>query len=175
MHGWIVKPPDFDPKKKYPMILEIHGGPHVPYGFAFFHEFHHLAAAGYVVVYTNPRGSTSYGQEFADVIQYKYPGDDAKDLLVAVDQLVKRGYVDPKRIGVTGGSGGGLLTNWLVTQTDRFAAAVTQRCVSEWATMMYSCDFAMFTPAWFRDAPFRDPEDYAARSPVTFANQTPRR
>ncbi|HEY9449884.1 MAG TPA: prolyl oligopeptidase family serine peptidase, partial [Gemmatimonadaceae bacterium] len=112
IEGWILKPPGFTPGKKYPMILEIHGGPHTNYGYTFFHEFQWMAAKGYVVLYTNPRGSTSYGQEFGNIIQYRYPGDDYKDLMVAVDSLVRRGYVDEKRLGVTGGSGGGLLTNW---------------------------------------------------------------
>src|SRR5262249_50256439 len=114
--GWIVKPPGFDPSKKYPFILQIHGGPHAAYGHTFTQEFHWMAARGYVVLYTNPRGSTSYGQDFANVIQYRYPGDDYKDLMLGVDEVIKRGYVDEKRMGVTGGSGGGLLTNWTVTQ-----------------------------------------------------------
>jgi len=171
IHGWIVKPPGFDPKKKYPLILEIHGGPHIAYGVGFFHEFRMLAAAGYVVLYTNPRGSTTYGREFANVIQYRYPGDDAKDLLAGVDAMIARGYVDAKRLGVTGGSGGGLLTNWLVTQTPRFAAAITQRCVSDWAGMYYSCDFTMYMPFWFRRAPWQDAKEYAERSPLTFVDQ----
>ena len=87
--------------------------------------------------------------------------------MAAVDHVVARGYVDPSRMGVTGGSGGGLLTNWLITQTDRFAAACTQRCVSEWASMIYSADFAMFVPIWFRKQPFQDPAEYAALSPIT--------
>src|SRR5262249_12113799 len=120
IQGWIVKPPGFDPKQKYPLILEIHGGPHIAYGVGFFHEFHALAAAGYVVLYTNPRGSTTYGWEFANVIQYKYPGDDYLDLMAGVDAVLKLGYVDETRMGVTGGSGGGLLTNWVVGKTDRF-------------------------------------------------------
>jgi dipeptidyl aminopeptidase/acylaminoacyl peptidase len=169
VQGWIVKPPDFDPTKRYPLVLEIHGGPHAAYGAAFFHEFHVLAGAGYLVVYTNPRGSTSYGQAFADCIQYRFPGEDAKDLLCAVDAVLARGFVDPKRLGVTGGSGGGLLTNWLVTQTDRFAAAVTQRCVADWASFYYSADFTLFTPFWFRKPPFEDPEEYGSRSPVAQA------
>ena len=175
LHGWIFKPPGFDPKKKYPLVLQIHGGPHTAYGHGFFHEFHHLAGAGYVVLFTNPRGSTSYGQEFANVIQYKYPGDDYLDLMSCVDEVVRRGYVDEKRMGVTGGSGGGLLTNWIIAQTHRFAAAVTQRCVSDWASMYYSCDFTLFTPTWFRRPPFEDPAEYAERSPGTFATriQTP--
>ena len=166
VQGWIVKPPDFDPAKKYPLVLQIHGGPHVPYGIAFFHEFRVLAAAGYVVLFTNPRGSTSYGQEFANCIQYAYPGDDYHDLMAAVDHVVARGYVDERRMGVTGGSGGGLLTNWIVTRTTRFRAAVTQRCVSDWATMYYTSDFALFTTSWFRRPPFEDPGEYAGRSPV---------
>ena len=166
LHGWIVKPADFDPGKKYPLILQIHGGPHVPYGYGFFHEFRTLADAGYIVLYTNPRGSTSYGSEFANVIQYEYPGDDYKDLMRGVDELISRGYVDENRMGVTGGSGGGLLTNWVVTHTNRFAAAITQRCVSDWLSMWYTCDFAMFTPVWFRKTPYEDPQEYANRSPL---------
>ncbi|MCC6349074.1 MAG: S9 family peptidase [Candidatus Eisenbacteria bacterium] len=167
VQGWIVKPPGFDPAKKYPLVLEIHGGPHAAYGNAFFHEFRVLAAAGYVVVYMNPRGSTTYGQAFADCIQYAYPGDDFHDLMAAVDHVLARGYVDESRLGVTGGSGGGLLTNWIVARTNRFRAAVTQRCVSDWASMYYSSDFALLRPFWFRRAPFEDPLEYAQRSPAT--------
>jgi dipeptidyl aminopeptidase/acylaminoacyl peptidase len=171
IQGWIVKPPDFDPKKRYPLILEIHGGPHVAYGVGFFHEFRVLAAAGYVVLYTNPRGSTTYGQEFGNCIQYRYPGDDHQDLMAGVDHVIARGYVDPEKLGITGGSGGGLLTNWAITQTDRFAAAITQRCVSDWASMWYSCDFSLFTPAWFRKAPFEDSREHLDRSPANFVSK----
>jgi dipeptidyl aminopeptidase/acylaminoacyl peptidase len=166
IQGWIVKPPDFDPGRKYPLILQIHGGPHVPYGVAFFHEFRVLAAAGYVVLYTNPRGSTSYGLEFANTIQYRYPGDDYRDLMAAVDHVVARGYVDDSRLGVTGGSGGGLLTNWTIGHTDRFAAAITDRCVSDWSSMWFSSDFPLFTPSWFRRAPYEDPQEFLERSPM---------
>jgi dipeptidyl aminopeptidase/acylaminoacyl peptidase len=166
IHSWIVKPPDFDPAKKYPMILEIHGGPHTAYGKGFYHEFHVLAEAGYVVLFTNPRGSTTYGQQFGNCIQFEYPGDDAKDLLACVDHVIGLGYVDPERLGVTGGSGGGLLTNWLITQTGRFKAAITQRCVSEWESFWYSADFTQFEPSWFRTAPFESHEDFRRRSPV---------
>jgi dipeptidyl aminopeptidase/acylaminoacyl peptidase len=171
IQGWIVKPHDFDPKRKYPLILEIHGGPHIAYGAGFFHEFRVLAAAGYVVLYTNPRGSTTYGQDFGNVIQYRYPGDDHRDLMAGVDAVIARGYVDEKRLGVTGGSGGGLLTNWAITQTDRFAAAITQRCVADWISMHYSCDFTLFTPAWFRKPPFEDVQEYLERSPAHFASR----
>jgi len=171
IQGWIVTPPDFDAKRKYPLVLQIHGGPHVAYGTGFFHEFHVLAEAGYVVLYVNPRGSTTYGQEFGNVIQYRYPGDDWKDLMAGVDALLARGFVDPARLGVTGGSGGGLLTNWTVVQTDRFAAAITQRCVADWSSFWYGADFSQFTHFWFRGAPHDDPADFAARSPLTFARK----
>ena len=167
IQGWILKPPSFDPSKKYPLILEIHGGPHSAYGNTFTHEFQWMAAKGYVVLFTNPRGSSNYGQQFGNVIQFNYPGDDYRDLMAGVDELVKRGYVDPQRLGVTGGSGGGLLTNWVVTQTTRFKAAVSQRDISDWSNFWYTADFTLFTPTWFRKAPFEDPADFARRSPIT--------
>jgi dipeptidyl aminopeptidase/acylaminoacyl peptidase len=168
IQAWVQKPPDFDKTKKYPLILNIHGGPHAAYGWVFDHEFQWMAAKGYVVLYPNPRGSTSYGQEFGNIIQYKYPGDDFKDLMAGVDELIKRGYVDEKRLGVTGGSGGGLLTNWVVGHTDRFAAAVSQRDIASWAAWWYADDFTLFQSSWFRKPPFEDAEDYAARSPISY-------
>ena len=172
---WVQKPPDFDPSKKYPLILNIHGGPHAAYGFIFDHEFQWMAAKGYVVLYPNPRGSTSYGQEFGNIIQHNYPGDDYKDLMAGVDELIRRGYVDDKKLGVTGGSGGGLLTNWTITQTTRFAAAVSQRDIASWTDWWYTADFTLFHPSWFKAPPFEDPEDYRRRSPITYVNkiQTP--
>ena len=167
IQGWILKPPGFDGSKKYPLILQIHGGPHSAYGNTFTHEFQWMAAKGYVVLYTNPRGSSNYGQEFGNSIQFRYPGDDYKDLMAGVDEILKKGYVDDARMGVTGGSGGGLLTNWVVTQTNRFKAAVSQRDISDWANFWYTADFTLFTPTWFRKAPFEDPADFAARSPIT--------
>jgi dipeptidyl aminopeptidase/acylaminoacyl peptidase len=165
---WIQRPPDFDPSKKYPMILNIHGGPHAAYGYVFDHEFQWMAAKGYVVVYPNPRGSTTYGEKFANVIQFHYPGDDFKDLVAGVDAVVAKGYVDPKKLGVTGGSGGGLLTNWTITQTQRFAAAVAQRDIADWATFWYTADFTLFQPTWFHKAPWEDAADFRARSPITY-------
>ena len=168
---WVQKPPGFDPTKKYPLILDIHGGPHAAYGYIFEHEFQWMAAKGYVVLYPNPRGSTSYGQEFGNVIQYKYPGDDFKDLMAAVDELIRRGGIDDKKMGVTGGSGGGLLTNWAVGHTDRFAAAVAQRDIASWADWWYTADFTLFQPNWFKTPPFKDAEgDFKARSPITYIN-----
>ncbi len=168
IQGWIQKPPDFDPKKKYPLILNIHGGPHAAYGWVFDHEFQFMAARGYVVLYVNPRGSTSYGQDFGNIIQYHYPGDDYRDLMIGVDEMLKRGYIDPKKLAVTGGSGGGVLTDWTITHTDRFAAAVSQRDISNWASWWYTADFTLFQPTWFKAPPFEDPQDYDNRSAITF-------
>jgi len=168
IEAWVQKPPDFNPAKKYPLILDIHGGPHTAYGYIFDHEFQWMAAKGYVVLYPNPRGSTSYGQEFGNIIQYHYPGDDYRDLMLGVDEVLKAGYIDPKKLGVTGGSGGGLLTNWVVGHTDRFAAAVAQRDIASWAAWWYSADFTLFQPSWFKAPPFQDPQDYVARSPISY-------
>ena len=168
IQAWVQKPPDFDQQKKYPLILDIHGGPHSAYGWVFDHEFQWMAAKGYVVLYVNPRGSTSYGQEFGNIIQYHYPGDDYRDLMIGVDELLKRGYVDQKKLGVTGGSGGGVLTDWTITHTDRFSAAVSQRDISNWASWWYTADFTLFQPNWFKAPPFEDPQDYNNRSAITF-------
>jgi dipeptidyl aminopeptidase/acylaminoacyl peptidase len=167
IQGWILKPPGFDATRKYPMILQIHGGPHSAYGNTFTHEFQWMAARGYVVLFTNPRGSSNYGQDFGNIIQFKYPGDDYKDLMAGVDEILRRGYVDEAGMGVTGGSGGGLLTNWVVTQTSRFKAAVSQRDISDWTNFWYTSDFWLSNPTWFQKAPFEDPEDFARRSPIT--------
>ena len=168
IQGWVQKPPDFDPQKKYPLILDIHGGPHAAYGWVFDHEFQWMAAKGYVVLYPNPRGSTSYGQDFGNIIQYHYPGDDYRDLMAGVDELLKRGYVDKNKLAVTGGSGGGVLTDWTITHTERFAAAASQRDISNWASWWYTADFTLFQPTWFKAPPFEDPEDYNNRSAITF-------
>ncbi len=168
IQAWIQKPPDFDPAKKYPLILNIHGGPHGAYGYVFDHEFQWMAAKGYVVLYPNPRGSTSYGEAFGNIIQYHYPGDDYRDLMIGVDDMLKRGYIDPKKLGVTGGSGGGVLTDWIVGHTERFAAAVAQRDIANWADWWYTADFAQFEPVWFKGPPFRETQDFANRSPITY-------
>jgi dipeptidyl aminopeptidase/acylaminoacyl peptidase len=168
IQAWIQKPPDFDASKKYPLILNIHGGPHSAYGWVFDHEFQWMAAKGYVVLYPNPRGSTSYGQDFGNIIQYHYPGDDYKDLMLGVDEVLKRGYIDSNKLGVTGGSGGGLLTDWVVGHTHRFQAGVAQRDISDWASWWYTADFTLFQPNWFKAPPFDDPKDYVERSPITY-------
>ena len=168
IQAWVQKPPDFNPTKKYPLILNIHGGPHAAYGYIFEHEFQWMAAKGYLVLYPNPRGSTTYGQDFGNIIQYHYPGDDYKDLMAGVDDVVRRGYVDDKKLGVTGGSGGGLLTNWVVGQTNRFAAAVSQRDIATWEAWWYSSDLTLFQPNWFKAPPFDDEQEFKARSPLTY-------
>ena len=175
IQAWVQRPPDFREGQRYPLILNIHGGPHAAYGWVFDHEFQWLAAKGYLVVYPNPRGSTTYGQEFGNIIQYRYPGDDYRDLMAGVDEVVRRNWADPQRLGVTGGSGGGVLTNWTVTQTNRFKAAVSQRDISNWASWWYTADFTLFQPEWFRQPPFRDPQEYANRSSITHVEkiQTP--
>jgi dipeptidyl aminopeptidase/acylaminoacyl peptidase len=175
IQAWVQKPPGFDQAKKYPLILDIHGGPHAAYGYIFEHEFQWMAAKGYVVLYPNPRGSTTYGQDFGNVIQYHYPGDDYKDLMAGVDEVIRRGYIDDKKLGVTGGSGGGLLTNWIVGQTNRFAAAVSQRDIASWADWWYTADFTLFQPSWFKGPPFDQEQDFRARSPISYVKnvQTP--
>ena len=171
IQAWVQRPPDFAPGKKYPLILDIHGGPHSAYGYTFDHEFQWMAAKGYVVLYPNPRGSTSYGQEFGNLIQYAYPGDDFKDLMAGVDELIARGWVDPAKLGVTGGSGGGVLTNWTIGHTTRFKAAVSQRSIADWRDFWYTADFTLFTPFWFRGAPWEQEADFKERSPITYVDK----
>ena len=171
MQGWIILPPDFDAAKKYPLILDIHGGPHMMYGVEFQHQMQMFASRGFVVLYTNPRGSTGYGEEFGNMIHTKYPGDDYHDLMTGVDAVLAKGYVDPKRLYVTGGSGGGLLTAWIVTQTDRFAAAVSQYPVTNWFTQAGSADIGLLMTRWMNAMPWENPQQYISRSPVFFANK----
>ena len=166
VQAWLQRPPGNN--AKVPLILNIHGGPHAAYGFVFDHEFQALAARGYAVLYPNPRGSTSYGQEFGNLIQHHYPGDDYKDLMAGVDYALAQGGIDPDRLGVTGGSGGGLLTNWTVGHTQRFKAAVSQRDIADWASWWYSADMTLFEPSWFKGAPFENPAEFAERSPISF-------
>ena len=168
IESFVQLPPDFDKTKKYPLILNIHGGPHSAYGWVFDHEMQWMAAKGYVVVYPNPRGSTTYGQVFANIIQHNYPGDDFHDLMDCVDAVVKEGYVDPAKMGVTGGSGGGLLTDWVVTHTDRFKAAAAQRDITDWSNWWYTADFTLFQPTWFEGAPFDKVDEFKKYSPITY-------
>jgi len=166
--AWMIMPPDFDPAKKYPLILEIHGGPFSAYGPQFSTDDQLYAAAGYVVLYTNPRGSTSYGEEFANQIDKAYPGHDYDDLISAIDAAIATGHVDPNNLFVTGGSGGGVLTAWIVGKTDRFRAAATQKPVINWSSFELTSDGAtFFSPYWFAKKPWEDPQGYWARSPLS--------
>ena len=169
IQGWIVKPPNFDPNKKYPMILEIHGGPFASYGSVFSSEVQLYAAAGYVVLYTNPRGSSGYGAEFGNLIHHDYPNHDYEDLMSGVDALLAKGYVDAENLFVTGGSGGGVLTAWIVGKTDRFRAAVVAKPVINWYSfVLYADNPAFFYKYWFPTKPWEDPEHYMKRSPLSY-------
>jgi dipeptidyl aminopeptidase/acylaminoacyl peptidase len=172
VQGWLVKPAGFEQGKKYPMVLWIHGGPWSMYSTAWNWAFQNFSAEGYAVLFTNPRGSTGYGQEFVNGIQYSYPGRDYDDLMAGVDAAIARGFVDERNLFVCGGSGGGVLTAWIVGHTDRFAAAVAMRPVINWHSFVGTTD----GPNWyhqFRKYPWEDPAEFAARSPLTYvANVT---
>lgn len=168
IQGWIIKPPGFDPSKQYPLILQIHGGPHAMYnvGFSFNRQEH--AANGYVVLYTNPRGSSGYGSAFGNEIKRAYPDKDFDDLMRGVDEVVARGYVDERNMFVFGGSGGGVLTSWIVGHTDRFAAASANYPVIDWLSFVGTTDGA----SWYRNFdhfPWEDPSEHLRRSPLMYA------
>jgi len=171
LQGWLVKPPNFNARKKYPLILNIHGGPRCQYGRTFFHEMHVMASAGYVVFYTNPRGSQGYGEKFADAITGKWGEPAMSDLMAAVDHVVSLGFIDEKRMGVTGGSYGGYMTNWIVTHTDRFAAGVTQRSVSDLSSMFGNSDVGWDMAYEFGGPPWENREVYQKWSPITYIAQ----
>lgn len=169
MDGWIMKPYDFDPAKKYPLIVEIHGGPATQYGYGFFHEMQLLAAAGYVVLYTNPRGSIGYGRDFSLAVRGKWGEKDSLDIMAGVDALIQKGFIDEQRLGVTGGSYGGFMTNWLIGHTDRFKAAVTDRSVTNLASDFGSGDFGWtFADDELDTAPWEDLERYMHMSPIKY-------
>ena len=170
---FVQLPPDMsaDSKVPHPLILNIHGGPHSAYGWVFDHEMLVMAAKGYVVDYPNPRGSTTYGQNFANIIENNSPGNDFHDLMDTVDAIIAKGWTKPDMLGVTGGSGGGLLTDWVVTQTTRFKAAVAQRDITDWANWWYTADAISFHQSFEpKSPPFDNVELYKAHSPITFVN-----
>ena len=168
VQGWIITPPDFDKTKKYPLILEIHGGPYTAYGPVFSPELQLMASQGYVIVYTNPRGSTSYGADFSAYINHNYPSEDYNDLMDCVDFIVGKGYIDDTKLFITGGSGGGVLTAWSIGKTDRFAAAVVAKPVINWYTHTLTADsYPYFSKYWFTKMPWEDPDQYMKRSPIS--------
>jgi dipeptidyl aminopeptidase/acylaminoacyl peptidase len=168
IQGWMITPPDFDPKKRYPLLLEIHGGPFANYGDRFTAELQLFAAAGYVVLYTNPRGSTSYGEKFGNLIHHDYPNHDYEDLMSGVDAVIAKGSIDESRLYVTGGSGGGVLTAWIVGKTDRFRAAVVVKPVINWYSFVLNADMSsFFADYWFPGKPWDHLEHYMKRSPIS--------
>ena len=167
IQGWIIKPPDFDPSKKYPLILAIHGGPHGMYHVGFNFAWQNHAANGYVVLYTNPRGSSGYGSAFGNAIKNAYPGKDFDDLMAGVDLVVDRGYIDDQNMFVYGCSGGGVLTSWVVGHTNRFAAASANCPVTNWLSFVGTTDGA----SWYRNFehfPWDDPSEHLRRSPLMY-------
>jgi dipeptidyl aminopeptidase/acylaminoacyl peptidase len=172
IQGWLIKPAEFEPGKKYPLLLWIHGGPWAMYNVAFNWDWQNFAANGYAVLYTNPRGSTGYGQDFVNGIQYSYPGKDFDDLMAGVDAALAKGFIDKDNLFVCGGSGGGVLTAWIVGHTDRFRAAVSMRPVINWHSFVGTTDGHMWYRQ-FRKYPWEDPMEYAIRSPLHYvANVT---
>jgi len=167
VQGWIVYPPDFDETKTYPLMLSIHGGPHAMYNSGFNFTFQEFAARGYVVLYTNPRGSTGYGSEFANAIRHRYPGPvDYADLMAGVDTVLARGFVDEDRLFVTGCSGGGVLTTWVIAQTDRFKAAAALCPVVNWIGMSGTTDVVGWLYNFFPEPFWENPEPWLAHSTI---------
>ena len=169
LQGWILKPPNFDPQKKYPSILEIHGGPQTQYGNFFMHEFYYFASKGYVVYFCNPRGGYGYGEEHTKAIWGSWGQADYADLMCWADYMEKQPYIDPARMGVTGGSYGGYMTVWIIGHTQRFKAAVTQRCVSNFISMWGTSDMNWFFQYELcARQPFFDLEKYWKMSPIAY-------
>ncbi|MEO7965281.1 MAG: S9 family peptidase, partial [Gemmatimonadaceae bacterium] len=168
VQGWLVKPPNFDASKKWPLIMEIHGGPHGMYGVGFSYMYQNFASNGYVVLYTNPRGSTGYGTDFGNAIAKKYPGVDYDDLMATVDTVVGRGYVDATRMYVGGCSGGGVLSSWIIGHTNRFAGAAVRCPVMNWMSFAGNTDVPFFTYAWFDKPYWEDPKPWLEQSPIMY-------
>ncbi len=169
IEGWIMKPHDFDVAKKYPLVVEIHGGPNTQYGYGFFHEMQLLVAQGYIVFYCNPRGSIGYGYKFSNAVRGAWGEKDSIDIMLGLDEVIKEGYVDEQRLAVTGGSYGGFMTNWLVGHYDRFKVAVTDRCVSNMASMFGSSDIGWDLGEDNLDTtPWEGLDKYMHMSPITY-------
>jgi dipeptidyl aminopeptidase/acylaminoacyl peptidase len=168
VQGWVVKPPNFNASRKYPLIMEIHGGPHGMYGVGFNPMFQNFAANGFVVLYTNPRGSTGYGSAFGNAIERAYPSVDYDDLMAGVDAVIGKGFVDTTRMYVGGCSGGGVLSSWVIGHTNRFAAAAVRCPVINWMSMAGQTDIPLFTFNFF-DKPFWEaPEQWLRHSPLMY-------
>jgi len=168
VQGWVVKPPGFDATQKYPLILEIHGGPHGDYNVGFNYMMQNFAANKFVVLYINPRGSTGYGSAFGAAISQNYPGVDYDDLMAAVDTVVARGYVDTRNLFVGGCSGGGVLSSWVIGHTTRFAAAAVRCPVTDWISMSGQTDVPLFTFGWFDKPYWEDPKPWLDHSSIMY-------
>ncbi|MFQ5498315.1 MAG: alpha/beta hydrolase family protein, partial [Candidatus Zixiibacteriota bacterium] len=168
VQGWLVTPPDFKPNRKYPSIIQVHGGPRVQYAFTFMHEMQYLAGKGYVVFYTNPRGGQGRGETWAEAIAGGWGELDYQDVMAAADYLEKQRFIHPKKMGITGGSYGGYMTNWVIGHTNRFAAAVTQRSVVDLVSFVGSSDIGFALPREFGGWPWANRENYIKRSPITY-------
>jgi dipeptidyl aminopeptidase/acylaminoacyl peptidase len=172
VQGWLMYPANFNKEEKYPLVLEVHGGPHAMYGHTYMHEFQMLAGQGYAVLFTNPRGSHGYGQEFVNAVRGDYGGNDYKDLMNAVDfALEKFPFLDRERMGVTGGSYGGFMTNWIVGHTDRFKAAVTQRSISNWISFYGVSDIGYYFTEWQIQSDLSDIQTLWKHSPLAYVDQ----
>jgi len=169
IQGWYITPPGYDPKKKYPLILEIHGGPHSSYGPQFAAELQRFAAEGYVIFYNNYRGSTGYGEDFALLLKYKYSSEeDFADHMSGVDELIKRGIADPSNLFITGGSAGGIATAYAIGLTNRFKAAVVAKPVINWISKVLTADSYIYQiPYQFPGMPWDEYEHYWKRSPLS--------
>jgi dipeptidyl aminopeptidase/acylaminoacyl peptidase len=169
IEGWIMKPQDFDPSQRYPLVVEIHGGPNTQYGYGFFHEMQILTAQGYVVFYCNPRGSLGYGYAFADAVRGAWGEKDSVDIMLGMEEVIRQGYIDEQRLAVTGGSYGGFMTNWLVGHYDRFKVAVTDRCVSNMATMFGTSDIGWdLVEDVLGTTPWEHLDQYMQMSPISY-------
>jgi len=167
IHGWVVKPPGFRANKKYPLLLQVHGGPYGNYSYSWKPDAQVLAAHGYVVVYANPRGSTSYGLKFAEAAIGKWGLEDSRDYLAAMDHVIKQGYVDKSRLGVLGGSYGGFMTTWLLGACDRFKAGVATCAVTDLCAQYFGTDIPLWMEREFGGGPWERPERYRRSSPTT--------
>lgn len=170
IHGWLMKPANYEEGKSYPLIVEVHGGPHAMYANTFFHELQLLAAEGYGVLYVNPRGSHSYSQQFVNAVRNDYGGGDYRDIMQGVDRVVaEHKWINPARLGVTGGSYGGFMTNWIVSHTNRFKAAVTQRSIANWVSFFGVSDIGYYFSEWQIGASMKDVDTLWDHSPLKYA------
>ncbi len=170
IHGWLMKPANYIEGNKYPLVVEIHGGPHTMYANTFFHELQLLAAQGYGVLYVNPRGSHGYSQQFVDACRNDYGGGDYEDIMAGLDYvLTQNEWIDETRLGVTGGSYGGFMTNWIVGHTNRFKAAVTQRSISNWVSFFGVSDIGYYFTKWQIGQDMGDAETLWNHSPLKYA------